>query len=157
MYQPAYDSRDIRYKNPYGAVPSGTKVEFTLRPPRAEGFSRAWLTARFESRDSQQVRLPMPWVGMELSRDLFRTTLDTGDYVGLVWYSFELEGIDGRKRELGHHQLTVYQAGEEVASWFGEGMTYQIFPDRFRRSRVPDPAGLVGGRTVHQNWEVFLY
>ena len=153
MYQPAYDSRDIRYKNPYGAVPSGTKVEFTLRPPRAEGFSRAWLTARFESRDSQQVRLPMPWVGMELSRDLFRTALDTGDYVGLVWYSFELEGIDGRKRELGHHQLTVYQAGEEVASWFGEGMTYQIFPDRFRRSRVPDPAGLVGGRTVHQNWE----
>ena len=32
-------------------------------------------------------------------------------------------------------------------------MTYQIFPDRFCRSRIPDPTGLVGGRTVHQDWE----
>ena len=153
MYQPTYDSRDIRYKSPYGAVPSGTAVTFTLRPPRAEGFSRATLTARFESRDGQVVKLPMPWVGMELGRDLFRATLDTGDYVGLVWYSFVMEGIDGRKRELGHHQLTVYDGAEAVPAWFGEGVTYQVFPDRFRRSRIPDPAGLVGGRTVHQSWE----
>lgn len=152
-YQPAYDSRDLRYKTPYGAVPSGTVVQFTLRPCRAEGFSRAWLTARFESRENEIRKLPMPWTGMELGRDLFRASLDTGDYVGLVWYSFELEGIDGRKRELGHHQLTVYQAETAAVSWFGEGMTYQIFPDRFCRSRVPDPAGMVGGRSVHQNWE----
>ena len=152
-YQPTYDSRDPRYKSPYGAVPSGTVVRFTLRPPRAEGFSRARLTARFESRDDKTLTVPMPWVGMELGRDQFEARLDTGDYVGLVWYSFVLEGLDGRKRELGLHQLTVYEAGEEAPAWFGEGVTYQIFPDRFRRSRIPDPAGLVGGRTVHQDWE----
>ncbi|OUQ75001.1 alpha-amylase [Flavonifractor sp. An100] len=153
LYQPTYDSRDIRYKKPYGAVPSGTVVEFNLRPPRSDGFSRGWLTARFESWDNREIRLPMPWVGTELGRDQFRATLDTKDYVGLVWYSLTLEGIDGRKRDLGHHQLTVYQPGETVAPWFGEGMTYQIFPDRFCRSRIPDPAGMVGRRSVHQNWE----
>ena len=152
-YQPTFDARDPRYKTPYGAVPAGTVVRFTLRPPRADGFSRALLTARFESRDDKTLVIPMPWTDMELGRDLFCASLDTGDYTGLVWYSFTLEGIDGRKRDLGHHQLTVYQPGGEAPPWFGEGVTYQIFPDRFRRSRIPDPTGLVGGRTVHQNWE----
>ena len=45
--QPIYDSRDARYKTPYGAVASGTVVRFTLRPPRTMGFSRARLEARF--------------------------------------------------------------------------------------------------------------
>ena len=152
-YQPAYDSRDPRYKTPYGAVSTGTLVRFTLRPARAEGFSIARLTARFESRGGEEMTLPMPWVGLDGARDLFRAELDTKDYVGLVWYSFELEGIDGRKRELGHYQLTVYDGSETVPDWFGQGVTYQIFPDRFCRSRLPDPAGMVGGRRVHSDWD----
>ena len=32
----AYNSRDSRCKSPYGAVPSGTKVQLTLRPLRAK-------------------------------------------------------------------------------------------------------------------------
>ena len=95
----------------------------------------------------------MPWRGLEGDRDVFAVTLETGDYVGLVWYSFRLEGLDGRREELGPFQLTVYDGAEEVPAWFGEGVTYQIFPDRFRRTRVPDPTGMVGGRSVHTGWE----
>lgn len=154
MTDPAiFDPRDLNFKNPYGAVPSGTVVCFTLRPPRAGGFSRGRLTARFESRNNEEQIIPLPWVDSQLGVDQFRGTLDVGTYVGLVWYSFVLEGLDGRRAELGPYQLTVYQGEEAVPTWFGEGMTYQIFPDRFCRSRIPDPAGLVGGRTVHQNWE----
>ena len=116
--QPIYNSRDSRYKTPYGAVPSGAQVRFTLRPGRVEGFSRATLSARFESRGDQIESLPMLWSGLELDRDLFQGSLDTGDYVGLVWYSFLLERLDGGRQELGPYQLTVYQA-EEVPSWFG--------------------------------------
>lgn len=147
-----FDPRDLNFKNPYGAVPSGTVVSFTLRPPRAGGFSRGRLTARFESRNNEEQIIPLPWVDSQLGVDQFRGTLDVGTYVGLVWYSFVLEGLDGRRAELGPYQLTVYQGEEAVPTWFGEGMTYQIFPDRFCRSRIPDPAGLVGGRTVHQDW-----
>ena len=152
-YQPTYDSRDPRYKTPYGAVASGSQVTLTLRPPRREGFCHASLSARFESRRDETLTLKMHWQGIELGRDMFSAVLDIGDYVGLVWYSFRLERMDGQKQELGPYQLTVYDSGEEVPSWFGEGVTYQIFPDRFRRSRIPDPAGLVGGRSVHQNWD----
>ena len=152
-YIPTYNSRDPQYKTPYGAVSSGTQVQFSLRPPRAESFSHASITARFESWSDQIVIMKMPWQGYELGHDLFSVSLDTGDYVGLVWYSFRLEKMDGSRQELGPYQLTVYDGTQRVPSWFGEGVTYQIFPDRFCRSRVPDPEGLVGERTVHQNWE----
>ena len=149
-----YNSRDPRCKSPYGAVPSGTKVQLTLRPLRSEGFSRATMSARFEFRDDATVTLNMPWSGMDGARDLFTCTLDTGDYVGLVWYSFGLERLDGKGRKMfGPYQLTVYDGGEVVPEWFGEGTTYQIFPDRFRRTRVPDPQGMVGGRWVHTAWQ----
>ena len=149
-----YNSRDSRCKSPYGAVPSGTKVQLTLRPLRAEGFSRATMSARFEFRDDATVTLNMPWSGLDGARDLFTCTLDTGDYVGLVWYSFGLERLDGKGRKMfGPYQLTVYDGGEVVPEWFGEGTTYQIFPDRFRRTQVPDPQGMVGGRWVHTAWQ----
>ena len=155
-----YNSRDARCKSPYGAVPSGTKVQLTLRPLRAEGFSRATMSARFEFRDDATVTLNMPWSGLDGARDLFTCTLDTGDYVGLVWYTFQLETITDFKPDVsailkmfGPYQLTVYDGGEVVPEWFGEGTTYQIFPDRFRRTQVPDPQGMVGGRWVHTAWQ----
>ena len=150
---PTFDSRDARYKRPYGAVPAGTAVELTLRPPRAAGYSRATLYARMESNNNTVRELEMPWTDFEGDRDLFCCTLETGGYVGLIWYSFVLEGIDGRREAIPERQLTVYDGSETVPAWFGEGVTYQIFPDRFRRQSVPDPAGMVGGRWVHQNWE----
>ena len=154
-YLPTYDSRDSRYKSPYGAVSSGTQVQLTLRPPRAECFSHASVNVRFESRFNEMLILKMPWQGHDLGQDLFSVELDTTGYVGLVWYSFRLEKLNGRGQELGPYQLTVYDGAQEAPSWFGEGVTYQIFPDRFRRSKAPDPEGLVGGRTVHQSWEEF--
>ena len=154
-YRPTYDSRDPRYKTPFGAAASGTQVRFTLRPPRAEGYSYASLTARFESRHDETIIVKMPWQGHELGQDLFSVELDTTGYVGLVWYSFQLKKLNGAKQDLGPYQLTVYDGEEEVPAWFGEGVTYQIFPDRFRRSRIPDPEGMVGERWVHQSWEEF--
>ena len=148
-----FDSRDVRCKQPYGAVPAGTRVNLALRPLRTGGFSEGLLIAYFESRNEERLEVPMEWKGMDGDRDVFQVVLDTGDYVGLVWYSFRLMGLDGRQEELGPYQLTVYDGAERVPGWFGEGMTYQIFPDRFRRSRIPDSTGMVGGRTVHQDWE----
>ena len=116
-----FDSRDSRYKRPYGAVPSGTRVELALRPPRAGGFSAATLIAYFEHRDEERRELPMPWRGLEGDRDVFAVTLETGDYVGLVWYSFRLEGLDGRREELGPFQLTVYDGAEEVPATLIQG------------------------------------
>ena len=122
-YLPTYDSRDPRYKTPYGAVASGTQVQFTLRPPRKECFCHASFSARFESRHSETILMKMPWQGHDLGQDIFSAELDTTSYVGLVWYSFRLEQLDGRWIELGPYQLTVYDGMETVPGWFGEGIT----------------------------------
>lgn len=150
---PIYHSRDLRYKDPYGAVPAGTKVKFTLRPARAEGFSRATLYARLEFDYDRTISVPMPWVSTDYLTDVFTGELNTGHYVGLIWYTFHLEGLDGRCRDLGPYQLTVYDGTDKVPEWFGEGMCYQIFPDRFYRTEIPDPTGMVGNRTVHEDWD----
>ena len=148
-----FDPADPRCKAPYGAAPSGTRVRFTLRPPCSAGFSRGFLTARWEFDGDRVTELALPWTGRDGAVDCFSGELDTAGYVGLVWYTLRLEGIDGRSWQSPEFQLTVYDAEERVPGWFGEGVTYQIFPDRFRRLTVPDPAGMVGGRWVHQGWE----
>ena len=80
-----FDPRDIRCKKPYGAVPSGTRVRFALRPNRAEGFSRAVLAARFEQRGDEIVTVELPWRSAVRGTDVFAGALNVGDYVGLVW------------------------------------------------------------------------
>ena len=72
-----YNSKDLRFKKPYGAVPSGTQVRFTLRPLRMEGFSRGVLRARFEFRDNETVEIPLLWEDVERERDIFTAVLDT--------------------------------------------------------------------------------
>jgi len=148
-----FNSRDSTYKTPYGAVMSGSRVRFTIRPPRRWGHSRAWLQARLEFDNNRVVRVPMPWAGTDLGRDSYTGEWNTAGYIGLAWYSFLLEGIDGRTTQSQEYQLTIYDGSEEVPTWFGEGVCYQIFPDRFRRTAIPDPKGMVGGRRVHAGWQ----
>ena len=77
-----------------------------------------------------------------------------------MWYAFRFSYPEGQ-RLYGLHgfddqarwQLTVYDDSRPTPAWFGRGITYQIFPDRFCRTRVPDPAGMVGDRVVHQDWD----
>ena len=148
-----YNSRDPACKTPYGAVPSGTQVTFHLHPRRSAAFSRGYLSTRFEFDRRRDVEVSLIWTGTDKGRDTFTATLDVGDYVGLVWYSFQLEGLNGQFLELEEYQLTVYDPTDEVPDWFGQGVCYQIFPDRFNRTFIPDPSGMVGGRDVHWNWD----
>ncbi len=153
MLEPSvFHPRDPRCKSPFGAAASGERVTFTLRPPRCEGYVAATLTARLEQAGDRQLEIALPWSGLEGSRDCFSGVLDTGDYVGLIWYSLRLRRLDGTGAQSEEYQLTVYDGSEAVPAWFGEGVTYQIFPDRFCRSRIPDGSGMPGGRWVHRDW-----
>ncbi len=148
-----YQPRLEQYKAPYGAVSSGTVVTFTLRPRRAWGVAAATLVARYEFDRDRLAEHPLHWAGLEGDRDLYTCQLDTADYVGLLWYSFRLTCADGTGQTCKEYQLTVYDGSDRVPTWFGEGVCYQIFPDRFHRTHIPDPTGLVGNRTVHRSWE----
>ena len=85
----------------------------------------------------------------------------------LIWYCFRFTRRDGSAAFLGKNglcgegqaacwQQTVYDDQFSTPEWFGRGVTYQIFPDRFHRTFIPDPAGMLGDRIVHQNWEELM-
>ena len=156
-----FDPRSECCKKPYGAVPCGTAVSYTVRPLRVEGWSRCVLVAQREF-SNLETETELPCTGIDGDRNRFSGTFPAPAEPELVWYWFRLSRPDGCTilfDKSGWHtdgsvqswQLTVYEE-TPTPSWFGRGVTYQIFPDRFCRLPVPDPAGMIGDRWVHKNW-----
>lgn len=149
-----FDSREEACKTPYGAVPCGTEVTFTLRPAPQEGFSACSLLVWDEFRFARCE------VSLSPCAEGFRGTYTAPPDGTLLWYLFRFTRPDGSARLYGRggyddsarFQLTVYRMPYPTPQWFGRGVTYQIFPDRFCRLGLPDPSGMPGTRTVHQNW-----
>ena len=150
-----FDSRDTKYKSPFGAVSCGTPVSFTATP--GPDYCACSLVTYGEFAD---VRAETP---LSPCPEGFTGTFTAPDTPELVWYTFRFTCTDGGSVFLGRNglgggddrqpwQLTVYEE-RPTPAWFGQGVTYQIFPDRFCRDAIPDPKGLLGQRTVHNNWD----
>ena len=160
-----FNSRDSRCKTPYGAVVCGTRVTLSVYPEEGDAHERVILVAHGEFADT--------WEETELSplrvdgKLVFRGVYDAPAEPELVWYHFRVLGADGGEwrfgkngvkswEELATWQLTVYEGGRHTPEWFGRGVSYQIFPDRFRRGARRDVAGLVGERTLHESWDEMI-
>ncbi len=140
-----FDSKDPRCKRHFGAVLCGTEVSFAVFFTPEDGIAGGQLQVREEFAG---VTRTIPLV---LEDGALRGTYTAPGTPELAWYRFELRRQDGQAVTLPERQLTVYE-NTVTPDWFGRGVSYQIFPDRFCRSRIPDPAGMVGDRTVHENW-----
>ena len=150
-----FNSRDTKYKSPFGAVSCGTAVSFTVTP--GPDYCACSLVTYGEFAD---VRAETP---LSPCPEGFTGTFTAPDTPELVWYTFRFTCTDGGSVFLGRNglgggddrqpwQLTVYEE-RPTPAWFGQGVTYQIFPDRFCRDAIPDPKGLLGQRAVHNNWD----
>ena len=148
-----FDSRDERCKRPYGAAPCSTVVSLTLRPPVWEDFSQCIMVATAEF-SGARLELPLENEGMEGDRQIFSGAFHLPLRPDLVWYCFRFRRENGEIRWLGRNglcgegeavcwQQTVYDDACPTPDWFGRGVTYQIFPDRFRRTCVPDRKSVV--------------
>ena len=137
-----FDPRSEFCKSPYGAVPCGTAVSYTVRPLREEGLSRCVLTAQREF-SGQTTELELPCTGQGGERNRFSGVFTAPAEPELVWYYFRFRRPDGSACFLdrtGYRsdgapfcwQMTVYRESH-FPDWFGPGVTYQIFPDRFCR------------------------
>ena len=150
-----FDSRDVRYKDPFGAVSCGAEVRFALGAD--EPLEECCLLVRQEFAGLEQE------VPLFFSGDGWCGVLTAPAEPELIWYAFRVRRTDGSLLWLGRNgcggeadrqrwQLTVYEP-THTPDWFGRGVTYQIFPDRFCRLAVPDGHGMVGQRLVHQRWD----
>ena len=150
-----FDPRDTRCKTPFGAAPCSTEVRFTLFD---DAFCGCELLVYREFAGAEDV-CPLPPAEGGFSGAY--TAPGEGE---LCWYVFRLTRWDGTASYLGKNglrpdrdgaerwQLTVYE-DTGTPDWFGRGVTYQIFPDRFRRTGTPDVSGMVGRRWLHEDWD----
>lgn len=149
-----FDSRDPECKSPFGAAACGAAVRFAVRPG-TENVTGVSLLLRREFGGTEQV-LPLSPSGDGRWQAVYTAPAEPD----LVWYAFQFT-YSNRVRPYGPHgfddssrwQLTVYDDSRPAPAWFGRGVTYQIFPDRFCRLSVPNAAGMVGDRVVHQSWD----
>ena len=143
-----FDSRDPACKSPFGAVSCGTEVSFAVFCSPEEEIIGGELRIFEEFADKKRT------VPLHTDGGAFRCVYTAPNEPELAWYGFSLTRRSGGSVDLGGRwQLTVYDDRGHTPAWFGSGVSYQIFPDRFCRSRIPDPAGMVGERTVHENWQ----
>ena len=157
---PVFDPRDAACKSPFGAAACGAEVSFTLRD--GDYYACELLVHREFAGVDEVCPLPPAEGG-------FSGIYTAPQEPDLCWYAFRFTRADGStvcygrsgwcgQDALARWQLTVYE-DTPTPAWFGQGVTYQIFPDRFRRTSVPDVGGMVGRRWVHDNWSdqpVFL-
>lgn len=141
-----FDSRNPRYRSPFGAVSEGTKIHFRICLPRHISCSAATLVVHNELTGENE-RSNMFWCGME-GYDAEWWEVDyTPEKAALYFYWFELNSPSSAravgktwagKGELTANpaawQLTVYEKDFKTPDWLAGGIMYQIFPDSFCRS-----------------------
>lgn len=156
-----YDPRCDLCKTPFGAVECGAAVTFHCRPLLSEGFTHCSITLHREF-SGQRETAELSRQATDGDRVRFSISLPAPQEPELVWYHFSFWREDGSGCDLdrtGYRsdgllapwQLTVY-APSRTPGWFGAGVTYQIFPDRFCRLTPPQPEGLIGDRWIQQDW-----
>lgn len=161
-----HHSRLLRCRVPQGAVPCGTDV--TIAAEVGGSLAAADIVLRVWQDGAGEQRFPMP-----VENGRAEVLLPLPERPGLVWYYFILTLPDGRvcyygaqsgpgrlmEQEPPSYRITVYDAGYETPAWFKEGVCYQIFPDRFRRSSWEDFHARLGAHAalgrrarVHERW-----
>lgn len=148
-----FDSRDVLYKSPFGAVSDGTPVTLRLLLHNDAHCSGAFVKIHEDAGREQFILLT---AGETFNKDYrwYSTELTLPE--GLYWYSFCFDSPWGRQfvtrfkngegyvsRDGGEWQLTVYESDYKTPDKFSGGIIYQIFPDRFynsgtKKANVPD-------------------
>lgn len=157
-----FDSRDILYKSPFGAVAADDTVTFRLLLHDDAKCGKAFLKLREEEGREQFIALSES----ERYDDCYRRyTVKLTLPEGLYWYSFCFDSPWGRQfvtkfkagegyvsRDGEEWQLTVFEKDYKTPDCFAGGIIYQIFPDRFYNSGAPKK-NVPSDRYLHENTE----
>lgn len=139
-----YNSYDLAYKQPFGALPKGQTVRFALTVPQSYGFVEPRLILTQDGGPTTEHRMIFEGNRDQISHFSLELAPDT---VGLYFYHFDLysdyrkifRGAQGQgylTQENGPRwQLTVYEADFSTPEELKGSVFYQIFPDRFYEGR----------------------
>ena len=158
----AYNAWDEFYKTPFGAVKAGEEIRVRIRVLREANPSGAVLKLRRDGESAERTVELLP----DKEQDSTYTGAFSVEETGLWFYRFEIsvpegllfvgQGEDAKAKVedfLPEWQLTVYDPAFSVPEWLKGGILYQIFPDRFFKSRSGELPPVRNERTLHANWQ----
>ncbi len=137
-----FDSKDIAYKNPFGAVEQNSDVTFTL--DTGDDVTLAKLVVKgLGTFDMEKPDV----AAYELGHQKWTTTVSFPD-MGMFQYYFALSNGSDMKvygdddgnygtgkvcelTEVEPYDIVVYKSGFRTPDWMKNAVIYQIFPDRF--------------------------
>ena len=142
--QVIFHSRLREYRMPVGPVPDTQEVSCKLLLSRRLGIAKAEIAVLCDA-TGNTMYYPLRWTGLEGRYDRYEGAIPAQP-VGLYWYHFKLEGIEGvlyagksgREAVLTQNpdfwQLSVYSSTYETPAWIKGGTYYHVFVDRFFRN-----------------------
>ncbi len=155
-----FDSRDILYKSPFGAVEEKKSVTLRLLLHNDAKCSGAFVKLREDAGHEQFILLT---AGQFYDKNYRWYSAELNLPEGLYWYSFCFDSPWGRQfvtrfnnsegyvsRDGGEWQLTVYESSYKTPDRFKGGIIYQIFPDRFYNSGT-QKQGVPSDRYLREN------
>ena len=154
-----HDSRSLDCRSPFGALKTGQSVRLRLyvRGSASQVTLRLW--------NGGEKLVPMESKGL----GVYEATVRVPGEPCLLWYDFHLEDQRGRRLYYGNardklggvgtvyqdpppsFQITVYDPAFAPPRYLADGIMYQIFPDRFYRSKRPSSPRK--DLYLHENWD----
>jgi len=142
-----YNSRDLEYKDPFGAVATGEEVTFAITTGTdATGVAlaiRGMGSVKME-KDGEAVDGVQRWIGKttfeRIGEYQYYFAITNGSdmvfYCDDNWNSYYKKGdygtgSIGNPDDIFAYDLVVYEADYETPDWMKNAVIYQIFPDRF--------------------------
>ena len=159
-----FNSRNPIYRYPTGAVANCMPVHFKITMPRDLRCSAARLIVKNDTTGEEQT-FGMFWCGMNGDNFEWWECHFAAKEPGLYFYYFSVDTWRGALKLLrgfggegtvqnatgGVWQLTVFDRSFKTPNWLAGGIMYQIFPDRFCRSKQ-EKTGVPADRKIHENW-----
>jgi len=161
----AHDSRDLNFRNPYGAVAVSEPVRLAIHAaPDGEEVRNVTLCYAYGLYQFHESRSRM--LADPSSAGFFAVTVRMPADPGLFFYWFEVETnthihyvtsdrhsakggcllspcrpryLPGEAHTPSAFRITVHEAGITVPDWYTGALVYQIFPDRFNRDNAFTP------------------
>ena len=156
-----YDSWDVKYKNPFGAIKTGDTATFSLRIPKdckpesppvmiifRAGFKERFLVMSDETEEEDCIVYTCAYSARYSGVCYYYFSLMIGDTRRYIKRTRRSEGTIG---DGGLFQLTVYDKDYTTPDFIKGGVIYQIFPDRFAKSgKVHE--NIPYGRVMRDDW-----
>lgn len=151
-----YDSRNLKYRTPFGAVQEGDAVTFTFPVSREIRTMRVIFCIRKDGM-TVETKIPLIFYRVNGEYNVFRLEYAPERY-GVYFYRFEVQtedsvlhvGNDGCGKAiigewLPEWQLTVYQSSYIQPNSLVGGVIYHVFADRFCAAgeKVAPPYGVL--------------